>query len=160
MSEGSPSAETQVTVQTTTSQDGAKLSRTRGLMPPWRKGQSGNPSGLTKDGIAPKTHAIQARLLARLAQPSGQRSTKTWADRIVEGWVRAAAKGDAAARRDILERLYPVAAGGDGKQALEAIRLELGPGQASVTLLRGLQGQLPASSSSGDGAGDGASPAG
>ena len=123
------------------------------LKPPWRPGQSGNPTGLRKDGTSPKGQKLAASLLARLEKPGTM-------DRIAQRWVSLALKGSYPHLNALLERLYPVEAAAGGKQALEAIRLELGPGQASVTLLRGLQGQLPASSSSGDGALEGPTPAG
>lgn len=109
------------------------------LRPPWRPGRSGNPSGKTKDGKNPQAHAIEARLLAKLAQPTAKGSEKTWAQRIVDGWVKAAAKGDAQARRDILERLYPIIEQdkGAGRVILEGLKLELTPsGGASVTMMR------------------------
>lgn len=112
-------------------------SRLRGLMPPWRPGVSGNPSGLSSDGKGTKSHAIEARLLAQLGAPSGKRSTKTWSERIVDGWLKAAAKGDPAARRDILERLYPVPKDAQqGRQILEGLKLELTPQGASLTMAR------------------------
>jgi hypothetical protein len=111
------------------------------LMPPWAKGTSGNPSGLTKDGKGTRAHAIEAQLLEHLGAPSAKRSTRTWSERIVLGWLKAAAKGDAAARRDILERLYPVPQdAAQGKQVLEGLKLELTPGGASLTMLRATPG--------------------
>lgn len=121
---------------------GGIAKRMANLRPPWRPGESGNPSGLAKDGSGTKAHALRARLLAKLAKPAGQRTTKTWADRVVDGWVKAAADGDAAARRDILERLDPIDKDhAQGRVILEGIRLEIRGGGASLTM--GAQGALP-----------------
>lgn len=136
-----------------TAVDGAKLSRTRGLMPPWRPGQSGNPSGLTREGTSTKGHAIRARLLAKLEAYGGKR---TWSERIVDGWVKAAEKGSAPHLAMILDRLYPVPQDKhEGMQVLTGLRLELKEGSAAVTLLRGAQasshgtGELPEISETG-----------
>ena len=106
------------------------------LAPRWRPGQSGNPSGLTKDGKYPKGAALEARLLEQLAAPRSKNGKRTWAETVVDSWLKAAANGDAAARRDILDRLYPVPedAGLAKRVVLEGIRLELTQGGASLTI--------------------------
>jgi Family of unknown function (DUF5681) len=69
----------------------------------WRKGQSGNPGGRPKR--KPLTDLVAAALekdrLGNAKLPNGQ----TLADMIVLAWVKAAMRGDAAARKDLLERL-------------------------------------------------------
>lgn len=109
------------------------------LRPPWAPGESGNRWGTAADGTGSKDHAIKAHLRAKLEQRSGKR---TWAQRVVDGWVEAAARGDAAARRDILERLYPVEKeGGEGRQILTGIKLELSEGKTTATLIAALDAQ-------------------
>lgn len=109
------------------------------LRPPWAPGESGNRWGTAADGTGSKDHAIKAHLRAKLEQRSGKR---TWAQRVVDGWVEAAARGDAAARRDILERLYPVEkdAGAD-RPLLTGIKLELSAGKASATIIQAVEAQ-------------------
>lgn len=107
-------------------------SRTRGLRPPWSKGASGNPSGLTKDGRAPKVAKLEASLLDELERSGGMQA-------LAKRWVMLAKKGNSTALSAILERLYPVPQ--EDKQAgrvvLEGLRLELTPtGGASVTMVR------------------------
>lgn len=105
------------------------------LAPRFRKGQSGNPTGLTRDGQAVKTAALERHLQAKLLK---RHKGKTWAERVVDRWVEGAAEGDAASRRDLLERLYPVPQDEAGKRVvLEGLKLELTPGGgASVTMSR------------------------
>jgi len=114
------------------------------LRPAWQRGHSANPSGLTKDGQPVKTAALERHLQAKLLK---RHKGKTWAERVVDKWVEGAAQGDAASRRDLLERLYPVPQDEAGKRViLEGLKLELTPGGgASVTMQRAT-GELPAPS--------------
>ena len=91
-----------------------------------------------------KTAAIERHLQAKLLK---RHKGKTWAERVVDKWVEGAAEGDAASRRDILERLYPVPQDEAGKRViLEGLKLELTPGGgASVTMQR-VDSALPAPS--------------
>ena len=94
------------------------------LKPAWKPGQSGNPSGLTKDGRwthAPKLEEHLHRALRR----------KGKLQKLVETWVDAAIDGSDAAREQILKRLYPVPESepqGSGKVVFEGIRLEVRDG--------------------------------
>ena len=110
------------------------------LRPAWRSGQSGNPSGLTKDGRPPKVAKLEASLLDELERSGGMQA-------LAKRWVMLAKKGNSTALSAILERLYPVPQ--EDKQAgrvvLEGLRLELThTGGAQVTVMR--QEGLPAGS--------------
>lgn len=106
------------------------------LRPPWRPGDVPNPTGRSAEGLPSKTAAIQRHLEAKLASKKGK---KTWAERVVDAWVEKAAEGDPAARRDLLDRTYPVPQDEAGKRViLEGLKLELTPGGgASVSMIRG-----------------------
>jgi hypothetical protein len=104
-----------------------------GLMAPqWVKGQSGNPSGLTKEGLPSKPNRVRTTLQKKLSDPRTCR-------RFVDSWFEAACAGDSAAREQILKRLDPVVEtdqGTQGKVILQGIRLELAPGsKAELTQL-------------------------
>lgn len=125
-----PLEEPKATIQAVTAENGAKLPRTRGLMPPWPKGVSGNPRGLAKDGGGSKDHPIRATLRKRLAK---RRNLL----RLVDTWIDAACDGDSAAREQILKRLDPVVEDSTaGKTILEGLKLELSPGKATLTVAR------------------------
>lgn len=89
------------------------------LAPPFRKGHSGNPSGKPKG-------TVQDALERKLTE--APRGGRTWTERIVDRWVRDAAKGNGYARQQILDRKYPVPKdlGGEGKVVLQALNLQLG----------------------------------
>lgn len=96
------------------------------LRPPWVPGQSGNPSGLTKDGRPPKSfsyHIEQA--IERRGGP------KYLAGKL----LRLLEKGNAKAIEAILARYDPIEQGGT-RTVLEGLRLELHEGGASVTVGR------------------------
>ncbi len=99
---------------------GAKLKRLANLAPPWQPGQSGNPSGLTKDGFPSKNNRIREDVQQMMAQPIHRR-------RFIKAWFEDACNGDAKAREQILQRLDPVNTD-DGRQGVvvfEGIKLEL-----------------------------------
>lgn len=78
----------------------------RGLAPPWKKGQSGNPKGRPK-GTGNFTNVVQAFVNEHLVgKPDGEQIT------LLEAMARTlamkAAKGDVAAARLILDRIDPV----------------------------------------------------
>jgi hypothetical protein len=132
------------TVSDITASHGATPSRYRGLRPPWPKGHSGNPTGRSAEGLPSKTAAIQRHLEAKLASKKGK---KTWAERVVDAWVEGAAKGDAASRRDLLERLYPVPQDEAGKRVvLEGLKLELTSSTGERATVSSVRHELPAPS--------------
>lgn len=86
---------------------------------PWPRGTSGNPSGLTKDGEAPKVAKLRASLLAHLAKPGGM-------DRLAKKWLTMAMKGSYPHLAAILERLDPIEKdSGQQREVLRGITLEL-----------------------------------
>lgn len=120
-----------------TATPGAKPSRTAHLRPPWRKGQSGNPSGLTKDGASTKDRPVRARLHAKLAK-------RRALDRMLDRWIDDAINAEdgstrARAREQILERIDPVTKDdGTSKRPVvyEGLRIEL-PNGARAEIVRG-----------------------
>jgi hypothetical protein len=132
---------TESTDQASTGHDGAIIPRKHpglaNLRPPWRKGQSGNPSGLASDGKGSKDHPIRAQLRAKLAKRREVR-------RLVETWWEAACNGDSKAREQILERLDPIEKdSAQGKVILEGLRLELTAHDGSTTTLSMGSTQVP-----------------
>lgn len=120
--------------------DGAIPAKGGFLMPRWPKGTSGNARGLAKDGGGCKDHPIRATLRKQLAKRRNLR-------RLVDTWIDAACDGDSAAREQILKRLDPVLEdNAASKTILEGLRLELGPGTASLTLGRASGDSLPLAS--------------
>lgn len=111
---------------------------------PYRPGQSGNPSGLAKDGLGSKDHPIRATLRAKLAK-------RRALHRLVDTWIDAACDGDSAAREQILKRLDPVTTDeSTGRQVVfEGLRLELPDGtraevlRSHVEALQGPQVDVP-----------------
>lgn len=105
------------------------------LAPRWLPGQSGNASGLTKDGRPTKSAPVSKALLERLEGKPTTRMVDRWVKDAIDhkdGHVRAKA------RAQILERLYPVVDDPtSGKTILEGLKLELSPGKASLTIARG-----------------------
>ena len=109
-------------------------SRTKGLIP-FRPGESGNPSGLTKDGKSPKAQALASALQDELMQSGGMSA-------LAKRWVQLAKKGNSTALAAILERLYPVEKdGGEGRQILTGIKLELSAGKTTATIMTALDAQ-------------------
>lgn len=69
------------------------------LKKPWAKGQSGNPKG------RPKTRTLSEAYRAALAQPiPGDPDGRTYADKIAEMVISAAASGDVPAARELADR--------------------------------------------------------
>lgn len=83
-----------------------------GRAPQWRPGQSGNPSGLTKDGRSTRDLTLERTLLGLLKKPG-----KT--EKLVTSWYRMACKGSAPHLEMILKRLYPVVESERGAQIIE-----------------------------------------
>lgn len=98
------------------------------LAPRFAPGVSGNPSGLTKDGEAPKVAKLRASLLAHLAKPGGM-------DRLAKKWLTMAMKGSYPHLAAILERLDPIEkdTGQQGKTVLQGLRLDFADG-STLTL--------------------------
>ena len=89
---------------------------------PWKPGQSGNPTGLGKDGVARNQWTKLEDRLHRSLRRRGK------AQALVDSWVDAAIGGSDAAREQILKRLYPIPnedVQGIGKIVREGVRLEL-----------------------------------
>ena len=80
----------------------------RNLRPPWRKGESGNPSGRPK---RPLTDAYNAQL-ARVKE--GDRQNRTYAQLIAEAMMKQALKGNVMATREITDRIE-----GKARQAVD-----------------------------------------
>jgi hypothetical protein len=100
------------------------------IKPPWAPGQSGNPSGLAKDGGGSKDHPIRATLRKRLAK-------RRALQRFVDAWIEDACTGDSAAREQILKRLDPVVEDPSaGRTVLEGLRLELTHRGVTMTAVR------------------------
>lgn len=95
-------------------------SRTRGLMPAWKKGQSGNPSGLTADGRPARGNKVREGIERKLSNPRHRQ-------RFINSWFRDACNGDSKAREQILQRLDPVSHDDQrqGVVVFEGIKLEL-----------------------------------
>ena len=146
-----PQGMTESTPETITAENGAKLSRTRFLRPPWPKGVSGNPSGRTKAGEGTKDQPLRALLRAKARKRSELR-------RLVDAlWERACDPDNPSgngAMEQILKRLDPVLDDPtQGRTILEGLKLELREGKASVTLLRGRQASSDAETSERDSGG-------
>jgi hypothetical protein len=113
-----------------------ELRRRLGLATPWKKGQSGNPSGMPKNGLRRQTFAQLGSNLFReiehyLARKSGKKLSEL-AESICEGAIAR----DAACLAFLGPRLAPIleeAARGQ-KVILQGIRLEVAEGKASITL--------------------------
>lgn len=98
------------------------------LRPPWRPGLSGNPSGLTKDGQAPKVAKLRASLLERLERSGTM-------DRLAARWLSLAMRGSYPHLQAILERIDPIEKDQDqGKTILQGLKLEITAGGASLTM--------------------------
>jgi hypothetical protein len=135
--QGELTVESSVTAPTTGS--GAKLPHTRGLRPPWPKGVSGNPSGLTKDGKSPKGQALRASLHDELMRSGGMPA-------LAKRWIALAKKGNATALAAILERLDPVEKDPmAGRIILQGIKLELSTedGAKASLIMQQAAGELP-----------------
>ena len=70
---------------------------------------------------------VKAELERRLNERA-RGSKRTWTERIVDRWVRDAARGNGYARQQILDRMFPVPKDleRDGKVVLQALTLQLG----------------------------------
>lgn len=124
--EAQASAET--TTGTTPSGSDSVGGRFPNLRPPWKPGQSGNPSGLAKDGLSAKEAPLRRMLRAHSRR---RRNLKL----LVETWWEAACCGDSQAREQILKRLDPITEDPTaGRTVLTGIKLELTPGGASLTM--------------------------
>jgi hypothetical protein len=107
---------------------GGRAASLANLRPPWRPGQSGNPSGLTKDGRPSRS------LRTHLEDDIDRRGGPKWLARKLLDQV---ARGNAKAIDAVLDRVDPLDTAGAGRVVLEGLRLELTPtGGAQVTMLR------------------------
>lgn len=108
------------------------MTNTSGLMPPWPKGSSGNPSGLCKDGSSPQARRIELELKRQLYdKPNGARQ-------LVRRWIAHANKGSARHLELLLERLEPLVKGNEpALQVLQGIRLELEGGELKRLTIQG-----------------------
>ena len=70
----------------------------KNLRPPWKKGESGNPSGRPK---RPLTDAYNAQL-ARVKD--GDRQGRTYAQLIAEAQIKQAIKGNTMAAKEVADR--------------------------------------------------------
>lgn len=107
------------------------------LRPPWKPGESGNPTGLTKDGRY--AHSPRRVLEDKLHAQGGRRL-----HRLVEVWLKHANKGSAKHLEMILDRLDPLErdkAASAGRVIMRGVRLEL-PGGAKVELVEGERAQV------------------
>ena len=92
------------------------------LAPLWKPGQSGNPTGKDRNGVAKNQWTKAEELLHRSMRRKGKLK------RFFDAWVDAAIGGSDAAREQILKRLYPIPneeVQGIGKIVREGVRLEL-----------------------------------